>query len=154
MPEYRILSGHKSWTQTITGIFFNLAIKIAGIVFVIGEFAYTNIKSYFWLANKKGKPFMPYDERESIIKELRFVDGIVEFDDYDGSSSDAIHELLKKYKKASIIFCNGGDRKKENIPEADIFADEKRVVFKDGVGGTDKINSSSWIVLEYMEGKK
>ena len=118
-----------------------------------GDKLYVGINSDDWLANKKGKPFMPYDERESIIKELRCVDGIVEFDDYDGSSSDAIHELLKKYKKASIIFCNGGDRKKENIPEADIFADEKRVVFKDGVGGTEKINSSSWIVLEYMEGK-
>ena len=102
-----------------------------------GDKLYVGINSDDWLANK----------------ELRCVDGIVEFDDFDGSSSDAIHELLKKYKKASIIFCNGGDRKKENIPEADIFADEKRVVFKDGVGGTDKINSSSWIVLEYMEGK-
>ena len=118
-----------------------------------GDKLYVGINSNEWLIQKKGKPFMPYEERAAIIKELKCVDGIVEFDDGDGSSSDAIQELLNKYKRASIIFCNGGDRKKENIPEADIFADEKRVVFKDGVGGTEKINSSSWIVLEYMEGK-
>ena len=68
-----------------------------------GDKLYVGINSDDWLANKKGKPFMPYDERESIIKELRFVDGIVEFDDYDGSSSDAIHELLKKYKKLLLL---------------------------------------------------
>ena len=118
-----------------------------------GDKLYVGINSNEWLIQKKGKPFMPYEERAAIIKELKCVDGIEEFDDGDGSSSDAIQELLNKYKRASIIFCNGGDRKQDNIPEADIFADNDRVIFKDGVGGTEKINSSSWIVLEYMEGK-
>ena len=55
-------------------------------------------------------------------------------------------------KKGKIIFCNGGDREKKNIPEYDMYIDEPRVEFKDGVGGMEKVNSSSWIVLEYLEG--
>ena len=34
----------------------------------------------------------------------------------------------------------------------DRYIDEPRVEFKDGVGGMEKVNSSSWIVLEYLEG--
>ena len=95
---------------------------------------------------------MPYEERKAVIQELKCVDEVIEFDDDDGSSGDAIQVLLEKYKKAKIIFCNGGDREKKNIPEYDMYIDEPRVEFKDGVGGMEKVNSSSWIVLEYLEG--
>tara|TARA_B100000927_G_scaffold248364_1_gene211985 strand:- start:161 stop:670 length:510 start_codon:yes stop_codon:yes gene_type:complete len=46
-----------------------------------------------------------------------------------------------------IIFANGGDRTKENIPEMTVFHDKVEFVF--GVGGEDKKNSSSWILEEY-----
>ena len=73
-----------------------------------GDKLYVGINSNEWLIQKKGKPFMPYEERAAIIKELKCVDGIVEFDDGDGSSSDAIQELLtpfsdQKFKQVSNL---------------------------------------------------
>ena len=118
----------------------------------MGDKLMVGINSDDWLTNKKGKPFMPYEERKAVIQELKCVDEVIEFDDDDGSSGDAIQVLLEKYKKAKIIFCNGGDREKKNIPEYDMYIDELRVEFKDGVGGMEIVNSSSWIVLEYLEG--
>jgi mannose-6-phosphate isomerase-like protein (cupin superfamily) len=48
-----------------------------------------------------------------------------------------------------IIFANGGDRTAENIPEM-VFSD---VTFEFGVGGKDKMNSSSWILEEWKAPK-
>ena len=50
-----------------------------------------------------------------------------------------------------VIFCNGGDRIKGNTPELDKFQNNPRVVFEWGIGGTDKMNSSSWILHGYFE---
>jgi mannose-6-phosphate isomerase-like protein (cupin superfamily) len=44
-----------------------------------------------------------------------------------------------------LIFCNGGDRSKENFLEQSI----EGVEFLFGIGGKDKINSSSWILKKY-----
>ena len=49
-----------------------------------------------------------------------------------------------------VIFCNGGDRGKENTPEVVGYSDNDRVKFEYGVGGTDKLNSSSWILHNYF----
>jgi mannose-6-phosphate isomerase-like protein (cupin superfamily) len=53
------------------------------------------------------------------------------------------------YPEATIIFANGGDRTKENIPEMDLVDDKLEFVF--GVGGEDKKNSSSWILEEWKK---
>ena len=50
------------------------------------------------------------------------------------------------YPEDEIIFCNGGDRKEENIPEMSV----KGVTFEFGVGGDNKINSSSSILKEWQ----
>lgn len=97
-----------------------------------------------WLANKKGKPFMPLEERITIVRELKMIDVVIEYDDSDGTSNRAIEQLLEIYDK--VIFANGGDRHNENTPEYIKFKDDDRVQFKWGVGGTDKKNSSSWIL--------
>ena len=47
-----------------------------------------------------------------------------------------------------VIFCNGGDRNDANAPERLKFQENDRVIFEWGVGGDDKINSSSWILNE------
>ena len=46
-----------------------------------------------------------------------------------------------------IIFCNGGDRNKENIPEQ-VLTD---VQFEFSVGGDEKINSSSDILNNWQK---
>ena len=55
------------------------------------------------------------------------------------------------YESARVVFCNGGDRAKGNTPELDKFGDNDRVKFEWAVGGTEKMNSSSWILHGYFE---
>ena len=104
-----------------------------------------------WLRCKKGKPFMPINERIAIVRELRMVDVVIEFDDSNGTSKCAIEQLLEIYDK--VIFANGGDRHNENVPEYEIFKDNDNVIFRWAVGGLNKLNSSSWILSEW-ENKK
>jgi mannose-6-phosphate isomerase-like protein (cupin superfamily) len=100
-----------------------------------------------WLVKKKGKFFMPFHEREIIISNLEIVDEVIDFDDdKQGSCCLALEKIKTMYPKDEIIFCNGGDRKAENIPEMSV----EGITFKFGVGGDNKINSSSSILKEWQ----
>lgn len=121
------------------------AAKELGNILVVG------LNSDSWLARKKGQPFMPFKERQSIVENLYMVDHCILYDDSDGSSIEAIKNVRMMYPEAEIIFANGGDRTKENIPEMS-FKDD-RLTFMFGVGGSDKKNSSSWILEEWKNPK-
>ena len=114
----------------------------------LGDKLVVGINSDEWLTRKKGKPFMPLRERISIISALSVVDDVLTWDDSDDSACGAIFKLMSTSGYGQdIIFANGGDRTKENIPEMTTFQDSVEFVF--GVGGEDKMNSSSWILEEY-----
>jgi cytidyltransferase-like protein len=119
------------------------AAKALGFLLIVG------INSDAWLTRKKGQPFMPLQERKTIIENLYQVHKVIEFDDSDGTAINAIKKVKEFYPKAKIIFANGGDRTKDNIPEM-VFDD---VEFVFGVGGEDKKNSSSWILREWKQPK-
>lgn len=119
------------------------AAKALGFLLIVG------INSDAWLTRKKGQPFMPMQERKAIIESLYQVHKVIEFDDSDDTAIDAIKQVKTLYPKASIIFANGGDRTKDNIPEM-VFDD---VEFEFGVGGENKKNSSSWILEEWKAPK-
>ena len=87
------------------------------------------------------------DKSFNFDKELKCGDLAIEFRDYDNSACDAIKMGLEVYDK--VLFCNGGDRGNNNTPELDAFGNDDRVEFKWGVGGTDKKNSSSWILKKW-----
>ena len=104
------------------------------------------LNSDTWLQNKKGKFFMPFDERKIILENLGMVDDVIDFDDDEcGSCTKGLEKLKKLYPNNKIIFCNGGDREESNIPEIRVAGIE----FKFGVGGSNKLNSSSWILKDY-----
>tara|TARA_Y100001963_G_scaffold11624_1_gene14713 strand:+ start:342 stop:776 length:435 start_codon:yes stop_codon:yes gene_type:complete len=105
------------------------------------------VNSDEWLTRKKGKPFMPMSERMAIIKELKCIDFAIEFNDKDDSACDAIKMALEIFDK--VLFCNGGDRGSVNTPEYNEYRNDDRVEFKWGIGGTDKKNSSSWILKKW-----
>lgn len=119
----------------------------------LGDLLVVGVNSDNWLARKKGQPFMPYSERAAVMFALQNVDGIVEFDDSDDTSCDAIHKMRENYPDATIVFANGGDRTEHNIPEMTEFESDEKVVFIFGVGGTDKLNSSSSILQEFKSPK-
>ena len=115
----------------------------------LGDKLVVGLNSDAWLARKKGQPFMPWNERATIVENLSMVDLVVSFNDDDNSAIDAIHQVIAMFPNDEIIFANGGDRTSYNIPEMSV----KNVVFKFGVGGEDKANSSSWILREWKQPK-
>ncbi len=117
----------------------------------LGDILVVGVNSDEWLIRKKGSTFMPYMERSTIVKNIAGVDFVIDFDDSDGSARHAIQMVRKSYPQDKIIFANGGDRTKENIPEMDIIDDNLDFAF--GVGGKDKKNSSSWILQEWKASK-
>jgi cytidyltransferase-like protein len=119
------------------------AAKQLGNILVVG------VNSDAWLERKKGRAFMPSNERVTIIQNLKVVDHCVLFNDNDGSAREAIRNVKMLYPNSQIIFANGGDRTKDNIPEMS----ETDVEFAFGVGGENKLNSSSWILEEWKAPK-
>lgn len=104
-----------------------------------------------WLIRKKGRPFMSFEERKTILSQMKGVLEVIGFDDSDNTAKDAIHKTLDKWKKCDVIFANGGDRNSLNIPEK--LIQHERLSFKFGVGGNNKANSSSWILDEWKTQK-
>jgi D-beta-D-heptose 7-phosphate kinase/D-beta-D-heptose 1-phosphate adenosyltransferase len=121
----------------------------------LGDILYVGVNSDEWLVRKKGKAFMSQFERLKIIQELKFVDYTIVFNDDDNSAKNAIHMIRQSHPNDHIIFANGGDRTKDNIPEMDVNDDLRysKVEFVFGVGGNEKANSSSWILDEWKAPK-
>ena len=122
--------------------YFNEAKKL-GDKLIIG------LNSDEWLERKKGKAFMPWNERLAIINNLQMVDEVFTFMDDDDTAINFIKQVKAHYPNDQLIFANGGDRTADNIPEM-IFND---IVFAFGVGGKDKKNSSSWLLEEWKSPK-
>lgn len=117
----------------------------------LGDQLIVGVNSDSWLAQKKGRSFMPVSERVTIIENLAMVDGCLLFDDSDGSAKEAIRNVRRLYPDDRIVFANGGDRTTDNIPEMNI--DDPNIEFVFGVGGENKANSSSWILEEWKAPK-
>ena len=108
----------------------------------LGMYLIVGVNSDEWLMRKKGYVFMPIEEREEIIKSIKYVNGVNRFNDDDDSAIDLLHKVKYWYPSDEIIFANGGDRNKSNCRELSV----EGVKFVYGVGGKDKLNSSSKIV--------
>jgi len=118
----------------------------------LGDYLVVGVNSDSWLARKKGRHFMPFTERTKLIESLSIVDQVIDFDDSDNTAVGAIRKVLDFWKTDDkIIFANGGDRTKHNIPE--MMIGDPRLTFEFGVGGDNKMNSSSWILDEWKTQK-
>jgi len=88
---------------------------------------------------KKGKAFMPVDERIKVIKEFKCVDFVVKSIDNDRTVCKTLETLEPK----PYYFCNGGDQNNNTIPETEI-CNKRGIELRDGFG--EKIQSSSWLI--------
>ena len=113
----------------------------------LGDLLFVGLNSDEWLERKKGRAFMPWNERLCVVNNLQMVDEVFTFNDDDGSAKNFIRQVRAHYPDAKLIFANGGDRVSANIPEMD-FQDDN-LEFKFAVGGANKANSSSWILEEW-----
>lgn len=93
---------------------------------------------------KKGKAFMPFEERKKILEALEVVDEVFESVDEDASVCKSLEALKPD------VFAKGGDRNVGNIPEAKICED-LGIEIVDGLG--DKIQSSSDLIKGSEEGE-
>ena len=92
---------------------------------------------------KKGKIIMTADERLEVVQAIRFVDEAVIALDEDPSIVRTLENVAKAHAGASMIFANGGDRKSAaDVPETAV-CERYGIAMRFGVGGFDKLNSSS-----------
>jgi len=117
----------------------------------LGDTLVVGVNSDAWLVRKKGRAFMPWLERMNIVKNIKDVDFVLEFNDDDGSAKQAIKLARQTWPDHKIVFANGGDRTDANIPEMEFI--DSNLEFAFGVGGFNKANSSSWILEEWKAPK-
>jgi cytidyltransferase-like protein len=115
----------------------------------LGDHVVVGLNSDAWLTRKKGRPFMPWRERMIVLDNLHMVGEVIEFNDDDGSSIDAIRKVRKNIPTTKSSLPTAEIAHQENIPEQ-VFDD---VEFVFGVGGENKANSSSWILEEWKSPK-
>jgi cytidyltransferase-like protein len=120
----------------------------------MGDKLIVGLNSDAWLTRKKGKPFMNIHERKAILESIRWVDEVWEFDDSDGTACDLLERVQNHYRQVlpvlsnyQIWFANGGDRNETNNAEANVPG----INFVYGVGGSNKKNSSSWLLRSWHE---
>ena len=120
------------------------AAKKLGNILVVG------VNSDEWLVRKKGRSFMPFEDRIAIVSQLQGVDYAIPFNDRDGTAQDAISWARRVFPEHNIVFANGGDRTQDNIPEMN--TEDSNIEFVFGIGG-NKSNSSSWLLDEWKAPK-
>ena len=108
------------------------------------------LNSDAWLRNKKGREFLPFDERKIIMQNIKGVLDVLDFDDSDNTCIDGLRKAKKQYTNSIIKFANGGDRNDETTPET-AFCNQNNIEALWGIGGNDKSNSSSWILKKWKE---
>jgi len=107
----------------------------------LGDMLIIGLNSDEWLERKKGRAFMPWNERLCIINNLKMVDEVYTFDDEDGTARHFIQQVRAHYPLAKLVFANGGDRTADNVPETDV----PDVEFVYGVGGNKTASSSDFL---------
>lgn len=115
-----------------------------------------------WLIRKKGKAFMPFEERREILMSIEGITDVIGFDDGDGTANALLREVnnmgsifngychININMGKAVFFGNGGDRTAENIPELELCQELDIKMLWD-LGG-DKIQSSSTL-LENADGE-
>ncbi len=109
-----------------------------------GDQVVVGLNSDEWLSRKKGKPFMPFEERKEILEAMQYIDYVYSFDDSDDTACDFIRKVSQFYMtdtETELYFANGGDRTNNTTPEMSYCKGRGIKLLWDVGGG--KIQSSS-----------
>ena len=113
----------------------------------IGDYLVVIVNNDNQVNIKGSKPFMPLKERLIIVESMGCVDKAVASIDEDGSVVETIRSVWQEFNNSAqapftMSFCNGGDRKLDNIPEYDI-CEQLGIDLHFNVGGGKTQSSSS-----------
>ena len=84
------------------------------------------------------------------MQSIKNVIDVLSFDDEDTTVIEGIKKAIEKYPNFNIKFANGGDRNNKNTAETK-FCKKNNIEMLWGIGGTNKSNSSSWILKKWTE---
>jgi len=92
---------------------------------------------------KKHRIIMGEEERIEIVRALRDVDEAVLSIDEDRSVRRTLENIATQHAGTTVVFANGGDRdSRTDIPETEV-CERLGIELRFGVGGAEKVNSSS-----------
>ena len=113
----------------------------------LGDELVVIVNNDHWLRKKKGKAFMPEQERKEIIEAIGCVDRVVLTQHPENPEDMSVCDALREIRPQ--IFANGGDRTQKNIPEIPVCEEIGcEMIFHIGHGG--KVQSSSWLLEHYQ----
>jgi len=161
---------NKNWKKTIVILSGGFDPVHIGHVRMFREAAYlghhiiVGLNSDEWLTRKKGKPFMEFEERKEVLESIKYINQVLPFNDDDDTACDLIQKVYDHYWNNSefwefegadvdasgfmeyydLVFANGGDRGKDNVPEVPLCK-ELGIEMIWGIGG-GKIQSSSDLI--------
>jgi D-beta-D-heptose 7-phosphate kinase/D-beta-D-heptose 1-phosphate adenosyltransferase len=104
-----------------------------------------------WLKKKKGRVFMPQEERKELISALSAVDKTAISEHPANPADMSVCKELRRIKPD--IFANGGDRNNRNILEA-VTCKKIGCRIIDNIGAGGKVQSSSWLLSKHLKSKK
>jgi len=96
---------------------------------------------------KKGKLIVDEQDRLRIVKALRVVDDAMISIDDDRTVCASLRQIAESRPDRDLVFANGGDRKPEFVPEAEV-CEQYGITMLFGVGGDEKADSSTRINME------
>lgn len=108
------------------------------------------VNSDDFLDRKKGYHLMGWIDRMTIVGSLKYVDEVYASIDKDDTVCETLRLIRTWYQDDTIFFVKGGDRSKDEIPEAKV-CEELHIQVIEGLG--DKIRSSSDIIEEAVRGR-
>lgn len=99
-----------------------------------------------FLTKKKGRPFMDMANRYAVLNSIKYIDTVIASIDEDNTVCETLKLIKEINPKEKIVFAKGGDRTKDEIPEAKT-CEELGIEIIDGLG--EKIESSSSILSRF-----
>ena len=96
---------------------------------------------------RKGYSVLSDEDKVEVLKAIRWVDEVWLCNrNCDGTIVEALQKLRNEYPKETLILAKGGDRTPRNMPRSEVETCKKlgvKIVY--GVGGEEKVQSSSWL---------
>lgn len=108
------------------------------------------VNSDEWLARKKGRSFMPLQDRLAIMQAFRGVDTAMGFIDDDDTCVDLLVRVRQMHMHQPIEFYNGGDRNSATLPLREMEECQRlHIEPLFGIGGHVKLTSSSALLNDW-----